>query len=66
MPFQRQRKIFVLQVIPIIRGMFIGNLIGLGIAVIQFKPKIFKLHQKLIILSYVPPVAMDPFTNHFD
>ena len=60
MPFQRQRKIFLYYAgYIIIRGMFIGNLIGLGIAVIQFKTKIFKLSEADYYLSYVP-VAMDP------
>ena len=60
MTFQRQRKIFLYYAgYIIIRGMFIGNLIGLGIAVIQFKTKIFKLSEADYYLSYVP-VAMDP------
>ena len=60
MPFQRQRKIFLYYAgYIIIRGMLIGNLIGLGIAVIQFKTKIFKLSEADYYLSYVP-VAMDP------
>ncbi|HMS30722.1 MAG TPA: FtsX-like permease family protein [Saprospiraceae bacterium] len=60
MPFQRQRKIFLYYAgYIIIRGMLIGNLIGLGIAVIQFKTKIFKLSEADYYLSNVP-VAMDP------
>jgi lipoprotein-releasing system permease protein len=60
MSFQRQRKIFLYYAgYIIIRGMLIGNLIGLGIAVIQFKTKIFKLSEADYYLSYVP-VAMDP------